>query len=415
MLTKILAIAWKEIQVLLKDRGNLAILFLLPLMLSTILGSMGITVSTSDNGSTSGEAVFNIFLVNEDTGPYGKQIASALHSIRALDVDKLPDVEQADQRVANGERMAAVIIPENFSADIDTYTPTELLMIIDPVLQQYAGIVTGIVNNVVSAVALQGEIRYGIRSVISESNAASEAPPEALQALEEQSFGVLMTQLMELNADPLITVKSEDIKGEKVETEWNAFNWTTPAFTVMFAFFLISVVGASLWAEKEDGSLRRLLAAPMHRGAFIAGKMLAFMLVVFMQVFVLFAVGTGIFNVTLGDPLGLLLITLPLAMASTSLGLMIAAFTSSRKQAEDTGTILGFILAGLGGCITPFFNQKGFMGIVTRFTPHAHALEGYVKIIIEGSNWIEILPQAGFLLGMGILFLLIAIWRFRYD
>jgi len=54
-------------------------------------------------------------------------------------------------------------------------------------------------------------------------------------------------------------------------------------------------------------SFRRLLAVPMHRGSIVAGKMLAYMAVLGLQVRVLFTPGNAF-----GMALGLLIITLAL-------------------------------------------------------------------------------------------------------
>ena len=39
MVKKALAVAWKELQVLFRDRGELAVLFLMPIMFASIIGS----------------------------------------------------------------------------------------------------------------------------------------------------------------------------------------------------------------------------------------------------------------------------------------------------------------------------------------------------------------------------------------
>ena len=92
----------------------------------------------------------------------------------------------------------------------------------------------------------------------------------------------------------------------------------------MFAFFIVGTIAATILTEKEEGTFRRLLASPIHRGSTIAGKMLAYMLVVGLQVLVVFGVGSGFFGVPLGNsPLGLLLVTLALALTATSLGMLV--------------------------------------------------------------------------------------------
>jgi len=88
------------------------------------------------------------------------------------------------------------------------------------------------------------------------------------------------------------------------------------------------------------------MAAPVHRGAIIAGKMIAYMGVVCLQVLVFFTIGNGVFGMALGhSPLGLVLPAL--ALAAAGLGMLVAALARSSRQAENLGMVLGFVLAAV--------------------------------------------------------------------
>ena len=94
-----LAIAGKELQVMFKDRGSLVVLFLLPLLLASLLGSMyqSLGVTGGDEEQT---ISLDVFLVNNDDGEYAKQVVSALKSIDELNITTLYSVTRADERVA---------------------------------------------------------------------------------------------------------------------------------------------------------------------------------------------------------------------------------------------------------------------------------------------------------------------------
>ncbi|MFQ5437059.1 MAG: ABC transporter permease, partial [Anaerolineae bacterium] len=270
-----LAVASKELQVMFKDRGSLLVLFLLPLLLASLLGSM----YQSFAGTTGGEEEMislDIFLVNEDDGPYAAQILQALEGIDELNIEKLDTAVTADERVANAEALAAVIIPAGFSQQIDDYEPTALQVIVDPAQEIAAGIVSGILNQVVSEVTVVGEVSHGIRAVFAESGVLEGAPPELQRAAEAQSLGAIMTQLQTMRQSPIISVRSQDLTGLEATEAVNPFGIAVPQFTVMFSFFLVGVVGATLLKEKEEGSFRRLMASPMPPAAIILGKMMAY-------------------------------------------------------------------------------------------------------------------------------------------
>jgi ABC-2 type transport system permease protein len=168
-------------------------------------------------------------------------------------------------------------------------------------------------------------------------------------------------------------------------------------------------------AEREQGTFRRLLASPVHRGSIILGKMLAYTVVVCLQVLLVFLVGRVFFHMSLGNsPLGLALVTLALALAATSLGMLVATVARSRGQAMTISTILGIVLAVLGGVMTGVPTQGNALYWPSRLTPHAHAITAYFKLM-AGAGVVDILPQVGLLAGVGVLFFLIAMWRFKFE
>ena len=121
----------------------------------------------------------------------------------------------------------------------------------------------------------------------------------------------------------------------------------------------------------------------------------------------------------MGDsPLGLLLLTLALGFVATSLGLMLAGLAKSRSQANSLGLMVVFGVGALGGCFPlgpiPLSRTEGLLGMLSKLTPQAHALEGYRILMVEGGGVPDVLPQVGILLAMGIVFFLVARWRFRF-
>jgi ABC-2 type transport system permease protein len=408
MIRNALAIAWKELQVLAKDRGQLIVLFLMPLIFSWLFGSLG------------GESTkMHVYLVNLDGGQYGGQVVKWLHDVDVLDIEELETVKEADAKVADGEAVAAIVIPADFSQDIDAFNPLDdparVQVIVDPAQQQWGSLVAGGVNELMTWVVLQGEISYGIRTIMNDSGAFDDIDDQTRKALELQSLGAIMTQLQKATTDPLITVKSEDLEGVETQLPDSMYGYSTTRYTVMFAFFIVSTIAATVLAEKEEGTFRRLLAAPIHRASIILGKMLAYTLVVGLQVLVMFGIGSALFHMPLGDsPLGLVLLTLALALAATSLGMLVAALAHTRSQADNAGVVLGLVLALVGGVMTGLPDKGSPLYWPAQLTPHAHAIKAYLKLMV-GANAVDILPQMGLLVGVGALFFIIAMRRLRFE
>jgi ABC-2 type transport system permease protein len=333
-----------------------------------------------------------------------------------LQIEHLDSAEEADWRVADGERATAIVIPADFSATIDAYELTEIEVLVDPTQARAGDIVAGIANSVVAQIDMLGEIQYGIRAVLAQSGALAELEPEAQAAVQLQTLGVIWTQAQEIQSNPLIGVTSRDLESDEETTAWDPFSYSTAGFTVMFNFFLVGIIAESLLKEKESGSFRRLLSSPMRRGSIIGGKILGYMVIVFLQVLVMFVFGNLMYDMSLGNSMaGMLVLTLVLALTASSMGLMIGALSDTSKKAANVGLILGFVLMIVGGCIFPTYSQEGFLGILARFTPHAHAVMGYVKLMTEGAGLLGVLPNIGVLLGMAVAFFSVSVWRFRFE
>ena len=418
MIGNTLAIAWKELQVLFKDKGTLVVYFLMPLLVASIMGGPSALAARSGNEETGKEPaiVLEVYVVNEDAGPYGAQVAAALDEVPALDIIKLDSAQEADRLVAEGERPAAIVIPAEFTARIDANESTKIQVVSDPTQEDAVSVIAGIVNQAAAEVDLLGELRYGIRAVLNDTGALDGASTGVREAMEAQTLGVIWTQVQEMRQNPLIVVRSQDMAGEEKEDGAGNIGFYIPAWAVMFAFFLIVSIGESLLKEREQGSFHRLMAAPINPVSIIAGFMLAYGLVVFLQVIVLFGAGAVVFGMPLGDsPFGLFLITLAVALAATSLGLLIGAVAKTSGQANNIGLAIGFVLMILGGCVVPLFNAEGIVGLISNLTPHAHAIQAYLGIMSYGYGVVQVAPHILALLGFALVFFLVAIWRFRFE
>ena len=259
-------------------------------------------------------------------------------------------------------------------------------------------------------------------TLLNEVPAYQQADPAVQIATKMQSFGVQMAQVQEMEADPWVGIEARTLADEDVVIlPDNMFALFVPGFVVMFAFFIVGAMGAELLQERQQGSLRRLMAAPIPRWTIIIAKMMGYIGLVLVQVLIIFGVASLFFEMPLGDSIGgLLLVSVVLGLTSTSMGVMIAALSRTDKQADSLGMLLGFVLAALGGCMVigspvPLYNQGGMVQTISRLTPHSHALMAYGKLLNEGAGVIDVLPEVGILLAFTGGFLCIAVWRFRFE
>lgn len=412
-----LSVTWKELQVIAKDRAWLMILLVMPIGFGAMIVAANPWISSGESPAIR----LDVGLVNGDAGGFGSEIRKAIGGIPELNIETFDARAEAERRVQQGEKSAAIVIPTDFSRKIDAYTPAAIEVIVDPAQPESASIVTGIMNQVVAEVAIWGEVQHGIRAVLNESGLLAQASPEQQRAVEAQSLGVIMTRLSELRRNPAIAVVSEDLTGVQVQGTGASFlAYIFPAFTVMFVFFIVAVAAGSLLTERDSGTFRRLLAAPIPRWSIIAGKMLAYLVLVCVQVTLLLSIAHFAFNVPLGQsPLALIVVTIAVALTAVSLGMLIATIAKTPKQADNISVLGALILAALGGAMPvswpPIFRAEGFAGALSKLTPQAHAVDAYYSLMAENATLAQILPQVGILLAMTAVFFVIAARRFKFE
>jgi len=406
------AVTTKDLQVFFKDRIMVFTIFALPLIVSLIIGSPYLG---------GGEEVINLpmILVDQDPGKYSDDIVDILEDINELELTEMSSFDEAIALVGEGQMLAAVYIPSDFTQRVEDYEQALITVVIDPAQAQYSSMITTIMEEVTEPVVIQGEMRYGTRAVMLDVGLLESDNPDEVTAAEAQNEGAVSAQMEEIRNNPKVEVRKEHYEDATVYNPPNAFSVFVPGFTVLFAFFVVPILSVELIREREEGTLRRLVSAPIGRGSIVVGKILAFMLVVILQVAIVFLVANLAFGMPLGDsPIGLLILTLALGFVATALGLMLAGLARSRSQANSLGLMVVFGVGVLGGCfpLGPVLlsRTEGILGIISKLTPQAHALEGYRVLLVEGGGLMDVLPQIGILLGMGILFFLIARWRFKF-
>jgi ABC-2 type transport system permease protein len=413
-LRQIIVVAAKELRIIARDRGALAILFLLPLLFGMMYGSLNMQVAQDDAAPTE---LVRAALVLEDDGAYGEQVAEALRGVKVVAWERADTLAQAEARVNSGELAAAVLLPEGMSAGLLAQQPMTLEVVADLAQPEAAAIVVSVVERVAAEAALWGELQHATGAALGAAGRLEEEA-EPLGLVEAQA-GAIMGRLAVLRDQSTITLKVEDQAGETVRGGIELFiAHLFPAFTVMFVFFTVGVSGAALLSERESGTLGRLLSAPVSRTVVITGKALGYVALACAQVVVLFAVARAAFGMPLGDsPAGLVALTLLVAMVATAMGMMIASLAHTAKQADTWGTLQGFVLGGLGGCIaigaTPLTRSGGVMASVARLTPQGNALEAYYSLMAENAGLVGILPEMGVLAAMGLAFGAVAAWRLR--
>ncbi len=129
------------------------------------------------------------------------------------------------------------------------------------------------------------------------------------------------------------------------------------AQAVFFAIFTMNNALLSIYNDKKQWILQRLLMTPTPRLIIIGGKILGAMVLVFVQVGLLLLTMTAIASLVMGEPLFiwgdniplLLLLTFVVGLAVSGLGVFVIGLARTPEQAQIFGTLTAIAMAMLGG------------------------------------------------------------------
>jgi len=185
----------------------------------------------------------------------------------------------------------------------------------------------------------------------------------------------------------------------------------------MFSFMLVLTVGWLFVAERRQGTMLRLRAAPLSRGAILLGKMLPCFLLSLIQGFVLLVAGKLVFGMSWGpQPLWIVPVVVSTSFAAVGLAMLVASVARTETQVAIFGTLLVLVLAGVSGCLMPRDLMPEQMKQISRVTPHAWALDAYGQLLINPQPEVGIVMLAcAMLVGFGIAFTAFAWWRLKLE
>jgi ABC-2 type transport system permease protein len=412
MLRQILSTTWKDLKILFTDIGGMATLFLMPLMFIIVMSTA--LQGLFDDGTDTQPR--RLPVVNLDRGEYAAEVVEALDSIAGIEVETTWDGEaltreRAEELVADGERSVIVVFPADFSAQIEARSESEdatatIEILTDPAasvqfIAPIQGMVFGAAERVAETQVAQARIAAGLES------AFAQLPAEARPASDQIAI--------EMDSDSIVTLEQVAPSEMKIEVFPNTYQQNVPGYTVLGVFFIVGTMASSILQEKREGTFRRLLVAPLPKPILLAGKILPYYMVNLIQIAIMFGVAHLLFGMAFGDPVALAAVSLALAAAATGLGIMVAALGKTDTQVGGITSLMTLTMSALGGCLMPASIMPDFLQTLSRFTPHAWAMQGFQDVLVRGYTLAGILPETGVLLGFAAAFFLIGVWRFRFD
>ncbi|MBL8165373.1 MAG: ABC transporter permease [Anaerolineae bacterium] len=441
---KIITLAWKELYIVFTDRNLLVIMIAAPLAIATIIGlafggqggdipvrDIPVAIVNLDEGGANeqnfGSIFVSAFVRPADGAESAQQALNCPTSDAASDANagssttlydlteavEVADVETARAGVDAGTYTAAIIIPADFTAKLGygQNDPIEAAAI-EVYANSGRAVGAAIIRSIVEGIGNQlatGSIAAAttVDSVVAEYGFAGIGQVAGSEAFQ-QNIACAFTPAINV-----LTIDQQTIAGERPNS--------TAAILVLFgsaqAMFFMLFTGQqgvlSIFDERRDGTLQRLVVSPTPRLYILIGKLAGTFVTCLMQMIALFVfltlVGsllTGQLTMIWGNNLFLVAVMLiAAAIASTGLGTLLAGIARTQEQSAIFAQLINLAMALLGGAF-------GFQlpEAISRFSIIYWGTNAFQKL---AANQTDIGLNLLVLFGFGIGLFAIGFWFFN--
>ena len=350
----VVLISLKDLKARLRDWSALLIAIVVPLGLAFIFSLIF--------SGLSGKAI-SLGVVNADRGAFAQQFISGVLGpvgrSGLIAVHPQATVARARALAANGTLNAVIVIPAGFSAAVQSDRPASMQVIGNADSPISAQIARSIAERYVADLT---RVRLSLATVVHGGGSQAAPSPSRLQVLAARAAAATAPVAV---ADVSATTKELDQK-----------SFFAAGMAVFFLFFTVSFGVTSLLEERNDGTLARLLAAPISRASILGGKLLTSFLLGVISMAVLVAATSVLFGASWGNPAGVAVLVVAAVLAAMGIMALIATLAKNAEQANMWQTVVAVVLGLLGGTFFPISQAPGILSRLTFAAPQAWFLRG---------------------------------------
>ena len=411
----------KECLILLRDKAGLAILFIMPLFLITIM-SLIQDAPFKDYK----ENKIPIVYVDNDKDSLGSIIEKGLVNsgifsvITEIDGTAAND-ENTKKSVARGEYRLGIIIPEGATKTMNKNVENR----VDKMLANFGMAEKD--STVFQSDSIQLIILFDPAAKIAFRSSVSSTLDKFITRTEMETMLLIFSQKLgeasgikqeaAIESRPLITLKEIQANDSKVaELLTNSVQHNVPAWAIFAMFYIVIPLASSMIKEREEGSALRLLIIPGSYMTCLYGKIFIYTIVCLIQFILMMMVGIYILPL-LGLPafeighnfIALVLMIIACALAATGYGFMVGSIFNSHHQAMVFGSVSVVILSAIGGVLVPVYVMPGIMQNISIISPLNWSLNGLNNVFLRQTDFTALVPDMLKLLGFFVVMILLSV------
>lgn len=383
--SRIFALATRIIRQVLRDRRTLALIFVIPIALMSIL--YFVLTSTS--------SVHTLALVRPMTT--GNGTINGLISNLLPGSDKVKVIfilaNEVDSTLKKGDADAAIIFPADFTQQLARGEHPNVQIILqgsDPtVASAMRDLTEGFTHQLGVAVA-------------------------AFQQVQQQGQGAGTGGGLGLGTpvQPFTIQEPRYIYGG---ADYTFTDSIAPVFIGIFSFFFVFLLtSVAFLRERSQGTIERVMVSPLKRSELVIGYVCGFTLFALVQsllilLFIVFAL-----RVHYSGNLALVfLVSLLLTIGSVNLGIFLSAFARNEFQVVQFIPLVLGIQVFLSGIFWPIAQLPQFLQPIAYILPLTYANDALRGVMLKGNTFSDIGTQLGALAVFALLMVLLSALTMR--
>ena len=366
---RFLAIVGKEFIQMRRDRLTFGMMVGIPLLQLILFG-----YAINSDPKHLPTAVYSA-----DNSVFSRTIVWGLHNSSYFDIAREAKSEADIQTMlAQGTVQFAVDIPVDFSRKLLRGEKPDLLLEADATDPSAIGYAVGAVNLLATSVLN--------RDLTGPLSRLRGAPP------------------------PFNLVVHQHYNPEKI----TQYNIVPGLIGVMLTLTMVIITSLAITRERERGTMENLLSTPARPGEVMIGKIVPYITVGYLQVFLVLLAAKFLFDVPfVGSVLLLLLLTFLFIVANLAVGITFSTIARNQLQAVQMAVFFFLPSLLLSGYMFPFRGMPVWAQAVGEALPLTHFLRIVRGILLKGNGLAEVAPELWPVALFLIIMLAIGIKRYR--
>tara|TARA_R110000751_G_scaffold295678_1_gene404345 strand:+ start:11501 stop:12769 length:1269 start_codon:yes stop_codon:yes gene_type:complete len=399
---KLWASIYKELLLLSRDIGGLAILFVMPLVLVVT-----ITLIQDSTFRSINDTKIPILWVDNDKGEVSKSIYDGLAASKSFTIIHKESDSEAKELVFKGKYQLAIVIPPQLSSGLEQ----KVALNVEDLLSKFGLEEETLRSEKVGPEKKEVILYFDPATQMAFKNSIKNGIDKMIFKIETQTiYRAFQSQITDDETEAIFDTESfitfKEISPSTGENEIipNSVQHNVPAWTLFAIFFIIVPLSINMVKEKSQGTFVRLRTNPVSHLIVLGGKTVVYLAVCLIQFGLMLGIGVYLFPI-LGLPSLevsgkiplLFLVAIFAGLAAIGLGLLLGTVARTQEQSAPFGATFVVILAALGGVWVPVFIMPKFMQALSNLSPMNWGLNAFYDVFLRNVGILDVIPELALL------------------